>query len=273
MEYIFVKIAVIVLSAIAGGFFGAWFSYKFQNRRINKVRCIVIKALEIFLNYAKKKQTYDLAASEFDNKINIVEKRAILVALCKLGIPIVRPVDEVFCIEHVRFEHEEIDRDTIKLMIEQVNKGNCDELFFSDVETYFSSNSRLMAVRAVAKKYVDIDFSKCFYDKKNNVINHPNLPTELFTPGEFNVLNVFRQRTCWDVYFDANGKAIPEKMTSLKKEIDLGIWDTYLFWDWESYQNMQTQSKMANVFATAMLQNMGIQQKTTVPNEKLGEKK
>lgn len=274
MESFLVKFVVIVVSAITGGFFGAWFSYRFQSRKIDKVRRIAVKALEIFLNYAKKRQTYDLAALEFDNKINVVEKRAILVALCKLGVPIVRPVDEVFCIEHVRFEQEEIDRDTIKLMIEQINKGNCDELFFSDVETYFSSNSRLMAVRAVAKKYVDIDFSKSLYDKKNNIINHPNLPTDQFTPGELNVLSVFRLRTCWEVYFDANGKAIPEKMSTLKKEIDLGIWDTYLFWDWESYQNMQTQCKMANVFATAMLQNMGIQsKKPTVSNEKLEDDK
>lgn len=118
MVSILVKIVVIVVSAIAGGFFGAWFSYRFQSRKIVKVRRIAIKALEIFLNYAKKRQTYDLAASEFNNKINIVEKRAILVALCKLGIPIAKPVDDVFCIEHVRFEHEEIDRDTINLMIE-----------------------------------------------------------------------------------------------------------------------------------------------------------
>lgn len=62
-------------------------------------------------------------------------------------------------------------------------------------------------------------------------------------------------------------------MTTLKKEIDLGIWDTYLFWDWESYQNMQTQSRMANVFATVMLQNMGVQQKPTASNDKLDDKK
>ena len=73
MVSILVKIVVIVVSAIAGGFFGAWFSYRFQSRKIVKVRRIAIKALEIFLNYAKKRQTYDLAASEFNNKINIVE--------------------------------------------------------------------------------------------------------------------------------------------------------------------------------------------------------
>ena len=273
MSSVLIRIAIIVVTALLGGLSGAWFQYKFQNRKVSKVRRIAIKALDIFLNYAKKRQTYDLAAQEFNNKINIVEKRSILVALCKLGIPIVKPVDEVFCIEHVRFEHEEIDRDTIKLMIEQIHKGNCDELFFSDVEAYFSSNSRLMAVRAVAKKYVDIDFSKCFYDKKEKVINHPDLPINLFTPGEFNVISVFRLCTSCDVYFAANGKANPEKMTTLKKEIDLGIWDTYLFWDWESYQNMQNQSKMANAFATVMLQNMGNLQNAVVPNKKLDDDK
>lgn len=95
----------------------------------------------------------------------------------------------------------------------------------------------------------------------------------MFTPGEFNVISVFRLRTNWDAYFDANGKAIPEKMTTLKKEIDLGIWDTYLFWDLESYQNMQNQSNMANVFAKVMLQNMGIQLNATASNEKFDEKK
>lgn len=61
--------------------------------------------------------------------------------------------------------------------------------------------------------------------------------------------------------FDANGKAIPEKMTTLKNEIDLGIWDTYLFWDWESYQNLQNQNNIAVVFANVMKNNT-VQQPT-----------
>ena len=269
MNTLLIQIAIVIVTALIGGFFGAWFQYWFQNRKVSRIRRIAIRALRIFLDYARNNQTFDMAASEFNNGVNIVEKRAVLVALCKLGIPIVKPVDESFCIEHIRFEREVIDKDTIKLMIGQVNKGNCDELFFSDVETYFSSNSRLMAVRAVAKKYVDIDFSHCIYDKTKNAINHPKATIELFTPGELNVLSVFRMRTCWDLYFDGNGKAIPEKMTCLKKEIDLGIWDTYLFWDWESYQNLQTQSMMANVMATAVLQNMGNQQNVSASNGKL----
>ena len=49
-------------------------------------------------------------------------------------------------------------------------------------------------------------------------------------------------------------------MEELKKEIDLGLWDTYLFWDWESYQNVQSQNFMAQTFVSMMNTNM---QKTT----------
>lgn len=256
MDPIFSNISITILTAIISGFLGAWFQYWFQNRKVNKVRGIAIKALKIFQGCAKKKQTFDMVASEFNNKIDIVEKRAVLVALCKLGIPVVRPVDDSFHIENVRFEHEEIDKETIELMIGQVNKGNCDDLFFSDVEAYFSSNTRLMAVRSVAKKYVDMDFSKCEWDNENNVLSHSKDSLQLFTPGELNIVSVFRVRSCWRDYFDKNGKPILEKMDELKKEIDLGLWDTYLFWDWESYQNLQNQNYLVVAFANMMKANI-----------------
>lgn len=256
MDPIFSNISITIFTAIIAGFFGAWFQYWFQNRKVNKVRGIAIKALKIFQGYAKKKQTFDMVASEFNNKIDIVEKRAVLVALCKLGIPVVRPVDNSFHIENVRFEHEEIDKETIELMIGQVNKGNCDDLFFSDVEAYFSSKTRLMAVRSVAKKYVDMDFSKCEWDNENNVLSHSKDSLQLFTPGELNIVSVFRVRSCWRDYFDKNGKPILEKMDELKKEIDLGLWDTYLFWDWESYQNLQNQNYLVVAFANMMKANI-----------------
>lgn len=269
MDPIFSNISITIFTAIISGFLGAWFQYWFQKRKVNKVRGIAIKALKIFQGYAKKKQTFDMVASEFNNKIDIVEKRAVLVALCKLGIPVVRPVDDSFHIENVRFEHEEIDKETIELMIGQVNKGNCDDLFFSDVEAYFSSNTRLMAVCAVAKKYVDVDFAYCYYDKQKDKIMHTKIATDLFTPGELNILTVFKIRSSWDTFFDENGKVVQEKLDNLKKEIDLGIWDTYLFWDSESYLNIQTQNKMANVFTNAVLLNLEAQQKGQTNKEML----
>ena len=202
----------------------------------------------------------------------VSSKGLVLVALCKFGIPVVRSVDDSFHIENVRFEHEEIDKETIELMIGQVNKGNCDDLFFSDVETYFSSNTRLMAVRAVAKKYVDIDFAYCYYDKQKNQIMHTKIATDLFTPGKLNILAVFKLRSSWDTFFDLNGKVILEKLNNLKKEIDLGIWDTYLFWDSESYLNIQTQNRMANVITNVVLQNLEAQQKGLTNKDILDEK-
>lgn len=202
----------------------------------------------------------------------VSSKGLVLVALCKLGIPVVRSVDDSFHIENVRFEHEEIDKETIELMIGQVNKGNCDDLFFSDVETYFSSNTRLMAVRAVAKKYVDIDFAYCYYDKQKDQIMHTKIAADLFTPGKLNILAVFKLRSSWDTFFDLNGKVILEKLNNLKKEIDLGIWDTYLFWDSESYLNIQTQNRMANVITNVVLQNLEAQQKGLTNKDILDEK-
>ena len=202
----------------------------------------------------------------------VSSKGLVLVALCKLGIPVVRSVDDSFHIENVRFEHEEIDKETIELMIGQVNKGNCDDLFFSDVETYFSSNTRLMAVRAVAKKYVDIDFAYCYYDKQKDQIMHTKIATDLFTPGKLNILAVFKLRSSWDTFFDLNGKVILEKLNNLKKEIDLGIWDTYLFWDSESYLNIQTQNRMANVITNVVLQNLEAQEKGLTNKDILDEK-
>lgn len=157
---IVINVFSALLAAFLGGYFGAWFQHSFQNRKVNKVRKIAIKALDVFSRNAKQGQAFDKAASEFNNSLDVVEKRAILVALCKLGIPVVKPINDLFQIEDVKFENKLIDKDTISLMKGQVNKGNCDDLFFSDVEAYFSSNTRLLAVRAVAKKYVDLDFSK-----------------------------------------------------------------------------------------------------------------
>ena len=52
----------------------------------------------------------------------------------------------------------------------------------------------------------------------------------------------------------------------LKKEIDLGLWDTYLFWDWESYQNMQNQNSLAITVTNMMNINANKQQVTTQSN-------
>lgn len=81
MESIVINIVLAILAAIFGGFFGAWFQNLFLLHKTNKVRKIAIRGLRVFKKYAKDGQTYDTAASDFNNELNVVEKRAVLVAL------------------------------------------------------------------------------------------------------------------------------------------------------------------------------------------------
>lgn len=93
---IVINVFSALLAAFLGGYFGAWFQHSFQNRNVNKVRKIAIKALDVFSRYAKQGQAFDKEASEFNNSLDVVEKRAILVALCKLGILVVKPINDLF---------------------------------------------------------------------------------------------------------------------------------------------------------------------------------
>lgn len=86
MELIVINIVLAILAAIFGGFFGAWFQNLFLQHKTNKVRKIAIRGLCVFKKYAKDGQTYDTAAADFNNELNVVEKRAVLVALCKLDL-------------------------------------------------------------------------------------------------------------------------------------------------------------------------------------------
>ena len=95
MDTDWIDILIPILAALLGGIVGAWFQNLFLQHKTNKVRKIAIRGLRVFKKYAKDGQTYDTAAADFNNELNVVEKRAVLVALCKLGIPVVKPVDNV----------------------------------------------------------------------------------------------------------------------------------------------------------------------------------
>ena len=77
MDIDLVKILVPILAALLGGFVGAWFQNLFLQHKTNKVRKIAIRGLCVFKKYAKDRQTYDTAASDFNNELNVVEKRAV----------------------------------------------------------------------------------------------------------------------------------------------------------------------------------------------------
>ena len=117
MEQIITTTVVTLISgaigAIIGTYGGALFAAKRQEKHIKELRQVAIKALKIFQKYARNRQTYDVAASEFNNALSIAEKRVFIVALHKLGIPILATPDSKFDIQNIVFEKREIDKDEI----------------------------------------------------------------------------------------------------------------------------------------------------------------
>lgn len=244
------------IGALIGTFGGAYFLHWKQEKKIKNVRLMAIKALNIFKEYAQQKKSYADTANEFNTKLSISEKRAVVVALHKLGVPFEAPTKDVFDIRNIRFKDVTIDKDEITAMIVQINKGNCDNHFFTDIESYFASNSRLNAVRNVGKKYVKEVHAKSYVEKEkpDTIINPPDW-YKLFTPGELQTILVLRTQLANTDYFSQNGQADSNKIKDLIREIEIGLWDNYLFYDYESFMNIRAQHNLANVVQNMLMMN------------------
>lgn len=84
------------IGALIGTFGGAYFLHWKQEKKIKNVRLMAIKALDILKEYAQQKKSYADTANEFNTKLSISEKRAVVVALHKLGVPFETPTRDVF---------------------------------------------------------------------------------------------------------------------------------------------------------------------------------
>ena len=212
--------------------------------KIDKVRNIAIKGLNIIKGYAKDNKTFSAANNEFNNKINIAEKRAILVAMHKLGIPIINTEKDTFNIKEIRFGNRTIDSIEINDIILQIEKGHCDNLFFLEVDSYFSSNIRTETIRSIAKRFIEEVLTNSKVDFNERKIIYPKNWFNNFTYGEKINTSVFREVINNEEYFDENGSPIKEKLKEVSKEIDLGLWDNYLFWDYNAYASIVSQNKV-----------------------------
>lgn len=249
------------IGALIGTYGGSYFLYWKQEKKIKNVRTMAVKALDVFKVYAKK--SYIETVSEFNNKLTISEKRAIVVALHKIGVPFEMPTKDAFDVRNLRLKDIVIDKDEIDGMIQQIEKGNCDNLFFEDIESYFTSNLRLNAVRNVGKKYVEETLSKSYLRRGvSDQIVRPDEWYKSYTPGELQTIFVLSKQLANASYFLSDGKIDREKVGVLTREIEIGLWDTYLFWEYESYQNIRAQYDLANVIQNVV---MGQQTMNAIP--------
>ena len=256
------------IGALIGTYGGSYFLHWKQEKKIKNVRSMAVKALDIFKEYAQHKKSYADSANEFNTKLNVSEKRAVVVALHKIGVPFEISTKDDFDIKNLRLKDIIIDRDEIDAMIQQIEKGNCDNLFFIDIESYFTSNLRLNAVRNVGKKYVEEVQSKSRVEKDapNTIVSQPDWH-KVFSPGELQIIFVLRIQLANTAYFLPDGNADPVKMKTLIREIEIGLWDNYLFWEYESYQNIRAQHNLANIIQNAVMGQQMMNIGTQMNNE------
>ena len=65
-----------------------------------------------------------------------------------------------------------------------------------------------------------------------------------------------------------NGQADSKKIKDLIREIEIGLWDNYLFYDYESFTNIRAQHNLANVVQNMIMMN---QQQANTNNAKSAE--
>ena len=252
------------IGAIIGTYGGAFFLHYWQNRKTRRIRSIAIKALKIFLDYPKK--SYTEAENQF-NTLTYSEKRAVMVALHKLGVPMGIATNEVFDIKNIHFLDRAIDKDEIKGMIAQVKQGSCDNLFYTDVESYFTANFRILAKRNAARKYVNEVLLKSTVNLQQMQMTTQQNWVEKFSFGEYKIIQAFREQVNDNYFFDSNGYPNKEKIDSLLNDIDLGLWDEYLCWSFEAYQNVKAQNFMTQMI-TAKLTEANNSVSESLPSDK-----
>ena len=168
-------------------------------------------------------------------------------ALHKVGVPISMPSSGSFSIKDIGFDGIKIDEKEIDSMIAQVKSGYCDHFFFNDVDTYFNEGIRLKSIRNIAKRYVNDILQKSKYDRTKGYGDRFTSPCDLdtiFSPGEQNTIAVFSMILRHEYYYDDTGSAKQNAMNVLKTEVDSGLWDSYLQWDYASFKNLHAQMRV-----------------------------
>lgn len=241
-------IVLALLGTLLGAGVGTYGGVFLLNRRTESktsgVRNIAINMLNKIKEYDKAGNTYQVIQEDFNKTFSTAEKRAVLVTLHKIGVPVELPFQQPFNIRKISFSQEKIDSREINDMISQIKSGNCDHLFFSDPDVYFNQDNKIKAIRSLAKGFVENVLKKSSIIRKDDNTFERLLPNEWLnkiSPGEYNVLLVFISKTYSSLYYNSDDQPDNDKMASLTKEIDLGLWDTYLLWDNSSYQNMHKQ--------------------------------
>lgn len=257
-ESILANITVTLLSGVVGAFigtyFGAVFSARRQEKRLREVRKMALKAINIFKSYAHGGKTFAETSDQFNNSMSISEKRTVIVALHKLGIPIQVLSNETFNISKVAFARQVIDKDELNAISSQIELGHCDTLFHTDPEKYFDDNVRQKSLRSVAKRWVQEVLLNSTISEDRQIVTYPKDWFNEFSLGERYAICVMKERISTEEYFNSNAQIDKKKITDLLRDIDCGLWDNCLYWDYTNYQSVISATSL-NTTVEGMIRN------------------
>ena len=237
------------IGALIGTIGGSWLTYRFRQRHIHSVREIAISALKDMKKFAKNNNTYKKIEPVFNN-INEARKRAILTALYKVGIPLTIPEDGNLNIADIHFNDEVIDANYLDDVILNINLGHCDKYFYEDISSCIASDFRIKAIRKIGIRFVKEVLSKSTVS--DTTISYPDDWFLNFTYGERQTIAVLKDYLV-DKYYFENGRPKPDQMDKIVAEINQGIWDTHLQWNYTAHTNVQLQNSLSQGLLAAFL--------------------
>lgn len=248
------------ISAILGGFIGTYCGAYFINRntknKFKEARKIANKALDIFLKYKDRK--YEDASNDFNVSLSRAEKRIILVALHKIGIPIASEKILKSKDYSIIFRSEVILENDINAMKSQIDSGKYDHLFFDDPDEYFSKNALRDYKRSIAVKYITNVFVKTKVLADKTTVQYQEGWMKYFSFGEMNIVYIIKEKLLDISLYDDSGFPKQECAQDLINEINMGLWDAYLDWAYEAFANVQTQKNFANIAIKIMAANQSV---------------
>lgn len=253
IENIITYFLVSVGSAFLGVWGGSTVWYKFKEKEKKRVRDLASLAIDKIIPYEKiGSGSYRGAKRVFNSTFNIAQKRAILVALHKLGLPIAIPAEGKFLIKDVNFLDEKINKCNLLDIQRQINSGYVDSLFFIDPDDYFNEDLRIKTLRNLAKRYVNevMRYSHISEDGREAIFDI-NFYT-IFSYFEANAILVFREKTLSDLYYKQDKTIDIEKLERIIVDIDSGLCDMYFNIDLVSYNNIVNQNKIASHYLSCM---------------------
>lgn len=261
-DSILVYIAVTLLSGVVGAFigtyFGAVFSARRQEKRLRDVRKMALKAINIFKSYAHGSKSYDETADQFNNSMSISEKRTVIVALHKLGIPVQVLSNKTFNMPKVTFARQIIDKDELEAIASQIESGHCDTLFHIDPEKYFDDNIRQKSLRTVAKRWVQEVLVNSTLSEDRQIVTYPKDWFNEFSLGERYAICVMKERISTEEYFNSNAQIDSKKIADLLRDIDCGLWDNCLYWDYTNYRSVISTMSANELVQEALKHNQSV---------------